>query len=228
MCFSAGASFAGGAVITALGVVILKKSYKPEQRLFSTIPLLFGLQQISEGFVWVALQNQGNDLMLTISGYLFLIVAVVIWPTMLPLSVLKMEKIKTRRRYIKIFLTAGIIISLYYGTGLIIHNIDPEISSHHIKYTNSFPKGVAIPVFIIYLLATLVPIYMSSVKRMWFFGILVTISCLITGIFFKEFLTSIWCFFAAFISVIIYLIVTKDNNMPTENTHPGEPVAENN
>lgn len=207
MCFSAGASFAGGTVITAIGIATARIVRKPEQKLFSTIPLIFGMQQISEGFVWVALQNPGNQAMLTISGYLFLIAAVVIWPTMVPLSVLKMEQKPSRRRYLKIFLAAGIITSLYYGTGLIIHNIEPEISNHHIKYVNDFPKSLATPAFILYLIATLIPIYISSIKKMYLFGILVTVSCLITGIFFKEYLTSVWCFFAAFISIVIYWII---------------------
>jgi hypothetical protein len=207
MCFSAGASFAGGAVITVIGIATIKKVRKPEQILFSTIPLIFGLQQISEGFVWMALQNHGSQVMLTISGYLFLIAAVVIWPTMVPLSVLKMENKPPRRRLIKIFLVAGIITSLYYGTGLIIHNIEPEISNHHIKYVNDFPRSMVIPIFILYLIATLIPLYISSIKKMYLFGILATLSLLITGIFFKEYLTSVWCFFAAFISIAIYWII---------------------
>lgn len=207
MCFSAGASFAGGAIITAIGIATVKKVRKPEQKLFSTIPLIFGLQQISEGFVWVALQNPGNQVMLTISGYLFLLAAVVIWPTIVPLSVLKMEQKPSRRRFLKVFLMAGIITSLYYGTGMIIHNIEPEISNHHIKYVNDFPRSLVIPVFILYLLATLIPLYISSIKKMYLFGILATLSLLITGIFFKEYMTSVWCFFAAFISIIIYRII---------------------
>ncbi|MGE5348317.1 MAG: DUF6629 family protein, partial [Actinomycetota bacterium] len=46
-------------------------------------------------------------------------------------------------------------------------------------------------------------------RRMWIFGILVTASCLITGIFYKEYLTSVWCFFAALISVVILWIVSS-------------------
>ncbi|MCA1757290.1 MAG: hypothetical protein LC649_07530 [Bacteroidales bacterium] len=215
MCFSAGASFAGGAVVTAIGIATVKRMRKPEQRLFSAIPLLFGLQQISEGFVWVALQNPGNQVMLNISGYLFLLAAVVIWPTMVPLAVLKMEHNPSRRRYLKIFLGAGIIISLYYGTGLIIHNVEPQISHHHIKYVNDFPRSLVIPVFILYLLATLIPLYISSIKNIYLFGILATISLFLTGIFFREYLTSVWCFFAAFISITVYWIISaEDRRLP--------------
>ncbi|MCK7469205.1 MAG: hypothetical protein MZU91_14515 [Desulfosudis oleivorans] len=46
-------------------------------------------------------------------------------------------------------------------------------------------------------------------KRMPLMGALIFISCLITGIFYKEYLTSVWCFFAALISVVIYWIINE-------------------
>jgi hypothetical protein len=49
MCFSAGASFAGAVVISAVGVATVRKAKKPTQRLFAGIPLLFGFQQFAEG-----------------------------------------------------------------------------------------------------------------------------------------------------------------------------------
>jgi hypothetical protein len=49
MCFSAGASFAGGIIISAIGVITIKKVHKPSQIVFACIPLFFGFQQIAEG-----------------------------------------------------------------------------------------------------------------------------------------------------------------------------------
>jgi hypothetical protein len=209
MCFSAGASFTGGIVITAIGVMTVRKNREPSRLLFASIPLIFGVQQISEGFVWIALQSPGHDLMLSLASYIFLLAAVVLWPFMIPLSVIQMEKSAGRRRILRIFLVIGILTSLYYGTGLLIHDVSPEIISHHIRYTSDFPIQLANLAFVAYLMATLVPLFVSGVRRMWLFGILVTASCLVTGILYKEFLTSVWCFFAALISVVIYWIISE-------------------
>jgi hypothetical protein len=38
-------------------------------------------------------------------------------------------------------------------------------------------------------------------------GVLMFFSCLVTAIFFIDYLTSVWCFFAAIISVVIYWIL---------------------
>lgn len=210
MCFSAGASFAGGAVITAIGVMTVRTNSDPSRRAFAAMPLIFGVQQISEGFVWVALQSSGHDLMLTIASYTFLLAAVVLWPSYVPLSVLLMEKSANKRRAIIPFLVLGILVSLYYGVRLVATEIFPVISSHHIKYTGEFPQKWAQVAFGGYLAATLVPLFISGRKKMWILGLLMALSCLVTGIFYKEYLTSVWCFFAALISGVVLWIVKSD------------------
>jgi len=209
MCFSAEASFAGGAVITAIGVMTVRKNSDPSSRLFAAIPLVFGVQQISEGFVWVALQTPGNDLMLSIASYVFLIAALVLWPFYLPLSVMLLEKEKNLRRVLIPFLVVGVIVSLYYGVRLLINEIGPQISSNHIKYTGNFPHQRSLLAFAGYAAATLIPLFISSARRMWLLGLLMASSCLVTGIFYKEYLTSVWCFFAALISIVIYWIIAS-------------------
>ncbi len=211
MCFSAGASFAGGALITAAGILTIRKNSDPSRRVFASMPLIFGVQQISEGFVWVALQSPGHDLMLKIATLVFLFAAVVLWPSFVPASVLLMEKLKRRRQFIFPFLAVGILVSAYYGIGLLTREVTPVISSHHIRYTSDFPKQWALYAFAGYLLATLFPLFISSRKHMWILGLLITFSCLLTGIFYKEFLTSVWCFFAAVISIVIYFIISADS-----------------
>lgn len=210
MCFSAGASFAGGAVITTIGVLTVAKNREPSRRLFASMPLIFGVQQISEGFVWVALQSTGHELMLSVSAFIFLMAAVVIWPVMVPLSVLLMERVKSMKRVLLFFVGAGILTSLYYGSRLLFYDIEPMISHHHIKYVGDFPRTYATTAFIAYLVATLIPLFLSSVRRMWLLGVLMALSCLVTGIFFKEYLTSVWCFFAAVISIVILWIIVTD------------------
>jgi hypothetical protein len=43
----------------------------------------------------------------------------------------------------------------------------------------------------------LTPLFISSIKRTHFIGILMFLSCLVTALFYKQYLTSVWCFFAA-------------------------------
>ena len=57
MCFSATASFTAGALLIALGSVTVSLAAAPRERPFAAIPLLFGLQQLIEGGIWLSLQN---------------------------------------------------------------------------------------------------------------------------------------------------------------------------
>lgn len=211
MCFSAGASFTGSAVLTAIGVASVRKVSNPSQKLFAEIPLFFAFQQFAEGVVWLTFRSGGYHHVQMTAAYIFLIMALVVWPVMIPLAVLKMEEIKVRRKYIKIILASGVILSLYYTTCLVLYNVYPSINGFHIQYLNDFPVKFGIVAFCVYVIATLVPLFISSIRGMNLFGILIMLSCLVTGVFYKEYLTSVWCFFAALISVVIYRIVVLSN-----------------
>lgn len=207
MCFSPEASFAGGIIIAAVGIATIKKVHKPSQIIFASIPLFFGIQQIAEGFLWLSLPYPEYMILQKVFTYIFLSMAVVIWPMMIPLSVLFMEKNKSRKRVLWVLLGVGTTLSLYYTICLMIFNVNPQIMSYHIQYNTSFPKSIALAIFATYLIATITPLFVSSIKRTHLLGILMFLSCLVTAIFFTQFLTSVWCFFAALISGVIYWIL---------------------
>ena len=57
MCFSASASFIAGTSLSALGVVSLRRTELKTEQPLAMIPLLFGLQQLSEGVVWLTFSH---------------------------------------------------------------------------------------------------------------------------------------------------------------------------
>ena len=111
----------------------------------------------------------------------------------------------------------GLLVSLYYMYCLIFLNVAPNISGNHIQYISDFPESLAVPVFIIYFLAGVPPLFVSSIKRTRLLGWLMFIACIITGIFYVEYLTSVWCFFAAGVSVAVYWIIGKGKQRSIEN-----------
>lgn len=208
MCFSAAASFAGSVVISAVGVATVRKVRKPAQRLFAVIPLLFGFQQFVEGVLWVTLGSGGHDWLQNAATYVFLITALVILPVMIPLSMWFMEEVKKRKKILTIFMVTGGLVSLFYAFCLISYNVTPQITGFQIQYIDEFPQPLAEIASLFYGASIVAPLFVSSVRRMWLMGILVTASWLVTAIFFAGYLTSVWCFFAAFISVAIYWVIS--------------------
>jgi len=207
MCFSAEASFAGGIIISAIGVATVTKVHKPSQLVFASIPLFFGVQQITEGILWTTLPNPDYVSIQKFGTYLFLIMAEVLWPMMIPLSVLFMEENLKKKRILRLLLILGACLSIYYVICLFLFDVNPEISGYHIQYNIDFPKSFALVAFAIYLIVTITPLFVSSIKKTHLMGGLMFLSCAVTALFFTQFLTSVWCFFAALISGVIFWIL---------------------
>jgi hypothetical protein len=218
MCFSATASFAGGVIISSIGVAAIRKNTEPSQRLFAAIPMMFGLQQICEGFVWYALQSPGHDMLLEAAAYIFLILALVGWPTFLPLSVLLMERSEQRRRALYVSLATGTAVSIYFAISMLIFKMTAQISSYHILYTVDYPRQFADLGAIAYIIATIPPLFVSSKRGMGLFGIIIVLSYCVTRFFYAEYLISVYCFFAALASVVILRIVLKNSRAETSYT----------
>ncbi|MFZ4620292.1 MAG: DUF6629 family protein [Bacteroidota bacterium] len=216
MCFSAEASFTGGVVLSAIGVAAIKKVSIPSQTAFASVPLVFGIQQIAEGFVWMSFRDPAFVGTQKAGMYLFLFIARVLWPALMPFSVLMMEEVQKKKNLQRIMLAMGLSVSVYYSYCLLFLNVAPNILGHHVQYISDFPDWLAVPVFAVYLVACIVPLFISSIKRTRLLGILMFIACLITGIFYVEYLTSVWCFFAAIISVVILWIVDDKKNLSIE------------
>jgi hypothetical protein len=207
MCFSAGASFASGVVISTIGILAVRKVSEPSQRTFSVIPLLFGLQQFAEGFLWLSLKGTDCVVVRTISTYVFLFTAQVVWSWLIPLSVLLMEEDPRKKKILRLLVAVGVALSIYYAYYLVFHKVASSILDCHILYSTESPDSLALPTFILYLAVTIIPFFVSGIKRMFVLGIIMALSCLVAALFYKLFLTSVWCFFAAIISVFIYLIL---------------------
>jgi hypothetical protein len=207
MCFSPEASFAGGIIISSIGIATITKVHKPSQLLFASIPLFFGIQQIVEGTLWLTIPNPEYISLKTTATYIFLIMADFLWPMMIPLSVWFMEEKKKRKRTLLILLILGSLLSFYYAYCLVFYHVNPEISGYHIFYRTDFPASLSMPAFIVYLIVTITPLFVSGIKRTHLLGVFMFLSCLVTAIFFTQYLTSVWCFFAALISGVIFWIL---------------------
>lgn len=165
--------------------------------------------------MWLTLKSGGDDRLQFFATYFFLFMALIAWPTLIPLSMYKLEKIKRRRKILLPFLAGGTLLSTYYAWCLVTHSVSPQINQFHIMYSNNFPQRLQMAAFVVYVAVTLTPLFISSVRRMKLFGSLMFVSCLVTGVFYAETLTSVWCFFAALISVVIYVIIAEPVAQPS-------------
>ena len=207
MCFSAGASFTAGVVLTVVGTGTLKKVHKPSQIVFASITVFFALQQFIEGILWLTITHTGYLRLQTIATQIFIVMAQVVWPAMIPVSVLLMEKNKTRKRILLALLIAGMSIALSNLYGLVLYPVHADISSRHLVYQNDLHNAFGKTALMLYFVVTVLPFFVSGVKRMYALGIIMAFSFMVSAVFYMKCLTSVWCFFAAVISFVIYFIV---------------------
>ncbi|MFT5723307.1 MAG: hypothetical protein ACI9JN_000416 [Bacteroidia bacterium] len=97
MCFSPEASFTAAVVITTVGVISLKKATDYPTRILACIPLFFGIQQLSEGFVWLSLLYERFAYLEGISSSGFIVFAWIVWPTWVPYA-MRLRQMQAEKR----------------------------------------------------------------------------------------------------------------------------------
>lgn len=213
MCFSATASFTAGIALSLVGTATLALAPAPRERLFAAIPLLFGLQQLTEGALWLALHAGDQGLSTCLSAG-FMGFAEILWPVWAPLAVWLIEPQARRRQAIAFCGAAGLLVALTMLFGALTDFAPGEMRDGHIFYPlahyNWFRDvHLLVPLMTLYALATCVAPMLSSDRLVAAFGGAVALSLAATFCAAAEYLVSVWCFFAAGLSGFIAIWVAQ-------------------
>jgi hypothetical protein len=225
MCFSATASFGAGAVLGTIGAVSISKAKTKPQKLFATIPLIFAIQQISEGFLWLSLKNQNMASWQTPLTYIFLVFAMAVWPFWISLTVRLLEKDEKRKKIMNVLVMIGTAVAIMVGFVLFLYPVQAitpaclscPLSStpsviNHLHYEFTFPpvaKSLITAFTVLYILATIVTPVISSIGKMKWLGVVFLASYLFAVIFYNGFVLSVWCFLAALLSFVVLWIIME-------------------
>lgn len=214
MCFSATASFGAGIVLSGVGILAASKVSTPKQRAFAAIPIIFAVQQFVEGFVWLSLTQASWAEWFRPSTFIFLFFAEVLWPMWVPFAMLLLEKEQRTRRVLRIAFVLGFIFGMHTLYYLLLNTYDVRIADHHILYKLNFPLTFVVFTWIAYGMGTVMPAFLSSVPKMWVFGLPMALSFLVALVFYPSYVISVWCFFAALMSVfvVVQLVGGKKGN----------------
>lgn len=198
MCFSATASFVAGGTLTATGALTLSKAKTKKELPLGSIPLLFGIQQAVEGVVWVSF---GSTVINTIAANVFLFFAYVLWPLYVPVAVLLVETHPIRRKILQAFSVVGLAIGMYLIYFLVIEPGKAHILNQSIAY--DFRHVYDLLYVAPYVIVTTVSGIVSSHRVLNFFGVATLIAFFVSQWFYSVNFISVWCFFAAILSVLV-------------------------
>lgn len=207
MCFSATADFVGSAVLGTIGVATMREVKHPRELLFAAMPCLFALHQFTEGFVWMGLDGTLPPAVAHGAGAAYVLYAQGLLPFLLPLSVLLLEPTRYKQRQMLGFVVLGGMLMVYMLWGLIAYPLNISIEQHSIVYQNAVTTTTVVAM--LYVLATCGSLFFSGFKTLVVLAWANLIGLTIVMMVKRYAFTSIWCAYAAAVSVIIYVFFRR-------------------
>ena len=223
MCFSASASFAATGLTTVAGVAALTGARTTGARLLAGVPLLFAIHQFAEGILWLALADPARAAWGGPAMRVYLTVSKVVWPVWVPLAILALETDPGRRRPLGALLVLGMLLAPALAYGLGAYPVTANIAGPHIQYRQDSPPLFRWVSDLAYPLAVVLPPLIASNRLTRGVGLLLLASLVITKLLYFQYFASVWCFFAAIISVLVVLVVRA---VPARMTRPAPPLPQ--
>jgi hypothetical protein len=210
MCFSANASFGVAAILLPAGAFCVQSAVRKNLAYLplALTPLAFSLQQASEGLVWVGLDHTELELVQSASLF-YLLFALFFWPFWIPFAVLFLQSCWKKR----IVIATVALLGLAGGLGLylpLLTNpdlVETKIVSHSMQY--EFEQSPALALLswtvwkVLYLAVISIPILMSEQKEVVVVGVVLIVLAVASHMFNAYAFVSVWCFFAASLSLYL-------------------------
>ena len=211
MCFSATASFTLSTVLVSTGLIsiFIASKFNKNYLAMALMPIILGVQQALEGTIWLN-SSSGHYLHVNFYTFFYLFFAFYFWPAYVPMSVYFTERQVVRKKIIIGFIIAGQALGLILYLPLLLGLIpvSTDIIKHSIHYATYQSSAVLWIYSIAYISMLTIPFMLSSSLPIRFFGLMVLFSSLISYWLYLYVFTSMWCFFAAILSIyIVYIII---------------------
>jgi hypothetical protein len=199
MCFSATASFVAGGALSATGALTLAQAKTKRELPLASIPLLFGIQQTIEGIIWVSF---GMPVLNTVMTYAYLAFAYVLWPVFVPVAVLLVETNPARKKILQVISFVGLVLGTYLLYYIFADPGKAHIVNQSIAY--DYRHLYELLPLSLYVLVTCGSGLVSSHRTIQVFGAAALVTFFVANWFYNITFISVWCFFAAVLSVLIF------------------------
>lgn len=213
MCFSAEADFISGVVIGGVGLAALHEVQDRRELPLAALPLTFAAHQATQGFVWLGLNGHVNAATQSLALHVYLLIAWVVLPILGPIAMLLVEPDNVRRRCMTVLAAVGAIVGLWLLGPLVFGSVSAQDAGHTIQYSGAGAHADVVTVF--YVIATCGSFLLSSLRRVRIFGVANLAGVGIVAYVNANALTSVWCTWAALVSVLIYAeLRTRERPVP--------------
>jgi hypothetical protein len=201
MCFSPQADFTAGAAVAAVGVQTLRRVRVRRELIIGSLPVLLGAHQFVEGFVWLGLRGEVSSGVGDPAREAYIVFAHAVLPAIVPLGFALLEPSHRRARWIWPLALVGVLLGVYLLWQVTAYPIGAHEQAHCIDYTTHTPNDYLVGT--LYIVVTCGPALLSTRRRLRRFGLLSVVGAVATALVRVDELTSLWCLYAAFVSVLI-------------------------
>jgi hypothetical protein len=204
VCFSPEGDLAGGLLVTTIGIDACRHlKGRNNYLLLAATPLVLGAHQIDESLVWWGLQNHVPHLAGRIAMWIYLVIAFVIVPILVPLAILRLQPTAARRWVIMPFLVLGTGVAIDLLITMLKGPVTVKLGHYHLAYSIGLRHGLI--VIGLYIVATCGSLLASGYRDILFFGLANVVAVLILARLTADGFASLWCFYAALASGFISL-----------------------
>jgi len=225
MCFSATASFAVGAALTPAGVYCVRSAFTKDIRYLplALTPLAFAAQQVAEGVVWVGLGRE-DPAWSTPASLVYLFFALSFWPVWIPLSAAFLEQRRFAQAILAVCLLAGLCWTWFLFVPIALDPdrwLTTEVVHCSIRYSSADLPMISVLgedlMYVLYFIPIFLALGVSAKEPVPVFAILLLVLAVISHLVFAYAFVSVWCFFAAVLSLgLCHVFFTLPPRQPLE------------
>lgn len=214
MCFSVEADVTVGLLLLPVGIATLREVRHVRELPFAAMPLLFAVHQLIEAVVWAGAAGQVSADLQHLAVGAYLVIALVVLPTLMPVAVLLLEPRGARLR-VAPFALLGVVVSAYLGYALLTEPFTVTAYPHALVYDTGLRNGG--PGIVLYIAAVIGPSLLSGYRSIIAFGVLNLVGLAVVAVVYAEAFVSLWCVYAACISVLMLVHMVSRRRLPDEH-----------
>ncbi len=174
----------------------------PRELIVGALPLLFGIHQLVEGFVWLGLRGEVSPGLGNAAKEAYIVYAHAVLPAIVPIGFMLLEPERRRSRIMMGMAGVGLLLGVYLLWQVTAYPVGAHEEARCIDYTTHTPNDALIG--LLYVTVTCGPALISSRRYLRWFGLVSLVGVIVTAVVRVDELTSLWCVYVAIVSVLIF------------------------
>ena len=208
MCLSPEVDLVAGTAIGLIAIQTIRETHVRQLAPIASVPALFSIHSFASALMWLESQGRVSQQLGNFATAIYLIIAFIILPILIPVSVLTITASKKRRRVLQLLLAAGLVTGIDYAINILNGNSDVKACHNYLDVRVTSTLAIS---SILYGLATCIVMLISEYRPLRMWGVVNVLFVAVLYVRLQEGLASLWCLWAACTSFFVLWLVKELN-----------------